>query len=177
MSERYRPNKGVEEYERQEMVTKPVSELKGKAILSMREGERVGQVEDVLSDPSNLRVSGVVLSKGGLFDKERRILPAADIKTWGKDALLVENMNVFRSEADLPERDTWVSATSRLNGLAIVSSAGDRLGQVSDVLIDKDGKIVSYLVSEGTFGGRSREIPAGATRSIGRDAVIVELDS
>jgi uncharacterized protein YrrD len=133
-------------------------------------------VDDILIDPVNLRVAGIVLSKGGLFDKERRILPAGDISTWGRDALLVEDVNVFRSEVDLPERDTWVSATNRLNGLAIVSTSGNRLGQVSDILIDKNGKIVSYVVSEGTFGGRSREIPADATKSVGRDAVIVDAD-
>jgi uncharacterized protein YrrD len=176
MSERYRNDRSVEEYDRQEMVTKPVSELKGKAILSMREGERIGQVDDVLIDPANLRVAGIVVSSGGILDRERRILPASNIATWGRDALLVEDIDVFRAEADLPERDSWVSATGRLNGLAIVSTSGNRLGQVADLLVDKDGRIVAYSVSEGTFGGKSREIPAGATKSIGRDAIIVEVD-
>jgi uncharacterized protein YrrD len=172
MTERYRG--GLESFEGQAMGTVPVSELKGRAVLSVSGGEKLGQVADVLVDRENLRVAGVVISKGTLLDKERRFLPAEAVSTWGRDAILVKDADVFRSEANLPEREKWVSALDKIKGLAMVSTTGDRIGRVDDLVIDGEGRITAYRVSEGTFGGNAREIEARETKSIGPDAVIVE---
>jgi uncharacterized protein YrrD len=118
----------------------------------------------------------VVVTKGSLLDKQRRFLPAAEITTWGRDALLVQDASAFRSEANVPERDKWVSAGDKIKGLAMVSTGGNRIGRIDDILVDNEGRITAYRVSEGTFGGRSREIDARETKSIGPDAVIVDRE-
>jgi len=157
-----------------ETVARPLSELKGKAILSTDTGEKLGQVDDILVDTAGMRVAAIVTSVGTLFNKEKRVLAASDVLTWGRDAVLVKDVSAFRSDAELADRDKWVSTSNRLKGLSIVSTSGNRLGRVDDLMVDNDGRIVAYRVSEGTFGGHYRDIDASTTKSIGADAVIVE---
>jgi len=177
MSDRYTDTEAeLETSERRETISRPLGELKGKAILSIDSGEKLGQVDDILIDVANMRVAAIVTSFGTLLNKEKRILAATDVTTWGRDAVLVKDSSAFSLEADLAERDKWVSTSNRLKGLAIVSTSGNKLGRVDDLLVDNDGRIVAYRVSEGTFGGHSRDVDASTTKSIGADAVIVDVD-
>jgi sporulation protein YlmC with PRC-barrel domain len=165
--------------ETSDVVTTPVNELRGKTILSLRDGEKLGQVDDVLIDPNTLRISGLVSSSGGLFDQRDRIILAQDIDRWGKDAVLVQDGNVFRSMNDVPDKDHWISAANKISGLSVVSSSGDKIGQLDDVIVDNEGQLVAYRVSSGFGGrsfGRSREIPANTTRKLGKDVVIVDVE-
>jgi uncharacterized protein YrrD len=171
--------KNIEAEEKNEMETSPVNDLKGKTILSLRDGEKIGQVDDILIDPETLSVGGLVSSSGGLFEQRNRIILAEDIDRWGKDAVLVQDANVFRSFDDFPEKEKWLSATNKLTGLTVVSTSGDKIGQIDDVLIDNDGRMAAYRVSSGFADrsfGRSKEIPANTTKKLGKDVVIVEYD-
>jgi len=141
--------------------------------MSLAEGQKLGQVDDILIDREHMRVSGVAVSKGGILDRERKIIPAGSITTWGKDALLVQDSSVLQTGAEHPERENWITPVSRLKGMSIVSTSGNRLGQIDDLLVDQEGRIAAYRVSEGRFG-RGREIPSRGTKSIGVDAVIME---
>jgi uncharacterized protein YrrD len=169
----------IREDKTQDMGNSPVNDLKGKTILSLKDGEKLGQVDDILIDPGTLRISGLVATSGGLFDQKNRVVLAQDIDRWGKDAVLVQDGNVFRSLSDVPDRENWLSATNKITGLSVVSSSGDKIGQVDDVIVDNGGKMVAYRVSSGFADrsfGRSREIPANATRKLGKDVVIVDFD-
>lgn len=161
---------------REELGPKPVSDLRGKTIISVNDGSKIGTVDDVLIDPNSLRVAALVVSQGGMFDRDTRLVPANDVNKWGRDAVLVNSREVFRNESDLPDREKWLSASSKLNGLSIVNTEGTRLGRMDDVLIDETGRIVTYRVSEGSLGGKSWEIPAQSTKALGADVVIVEGD-
>jgi uncharacterized protein YrrD len=167
----------TEAEEKTEMGTTPVNDLKGKTILSLRDGEKIGQVDDILINPETLRVAGLVSSSGGLFDQRNRIVLALDIDRWGKDAVLVQDGNVFRSIDDVPDREQWLSASNKLIGLPVVSSDGDKIGKIDDVMIDKDGGMVAYHVSSGFADrsfGRTKEIPTNTTKKLGKDVVIVD---
>ena len=153
-----------------------VNELKGKTILSVNDGAKIGSVDDVLIDPNSLRIAALTVTSGGVFDRETNYVPASDVNKWGKDAVLVEGREVFRTEADITDRERWISAGNKLNGLTMVDSHGTRLGRIEDVLIDESGKIVSYRISDSMMGGSSRDIPAGNTKAMGEDVVIVEAE-
>lgn len=167
----------IVESERRETISSPLSDLKGKAILSIDSGEKLGTIDDILIDVANMRVAAIVSSFGPILNKEKRILQAGDVATWGRDAVLVKDVGTFRSEAEVTDRDKWVSTSNRLKGLSIVSTSGNKLGKVNDLMVDPDGRIVAYRVSEGTFGSHTRDIDASTTKSIGSDAVIVESEN
>ena len=160
--------------DRETMGRMPVADLKGKTIISLSNGEKIGQVDDVLVDPESLMVSGLLVTQGGLFDREKKIISAQDVDKWGKDTVLVSGIEVFHAEGELPGREHWLSASDKLNGLTVVNTQGERLGQIDDVIIDDSGRFVAYRVSSGMGRGDSREIPATATKTLGKDVAIVD---
>jgi uncharacterized protein YrrD len=166
----------VEMDPRDDLGHRSVSELRGKTILSVNDGAKIGSVDDVLIDPNSLRVAALTVTSGGVFDRETNYVPASDVNKWGKDAVLVEGREVFRAEADITDRESWISAANKLNGLTMVDSHGTRLGRIEDVLIDDSGKIVSYRISDSMMGGSARDIPAETTKAMGEDVVIVEAE-
>lgn len=153
-----------------------LSDLKGKSILNTRTGERLGQVDDIMVDPHTLAIAGLVLSTGGMFNKESKIVPASDVETWGRDAILIHGDQLFLDGAEIPEWDSWISTNDRLNGLSVVTTTGEKIGQMDEVLVDHRGQIVAYRITEGMggFGADSYEIPAQATRTLGKDVAIVD---
>lgn len=151
-----------------------VSDLRGKTILSVNDGAKIGSIDEVLIDPDSLRIAALVVKQGGMFDRETKLVPAKDVKKWGRDAVLVDSRDVFRSEADVPNRERWLSASDKLKGLSIVNTEGNRLGRLDEILVDETGRITAYRVSEGSLGGSSWDIPAQSTKALGGDVVIVE---
>lgn len=179
MSEHDRDRRRVDLQDRADMQTRMLNDLRGKTIINLADGKKIGQVDDILVDPKTLRVSGLVVNRGGMLDRETRIVPASGVEKWGIDAILVRDANVFRSESELPDRESWLSSSDKLNGLSIVNTEGEKIGQIDDVLIDDRGQIVAYRVSSGgsLLGeARTREIPAQATRTLGGDVAIFEVD-
>jgi uncharacterized protein YrrD len=181
MSDEYDPTDeehrtDVDTEAREEPGPTTISDLRGKTILSMNDGMRIGSIDEVLVDPDSLRIAALVVKQGGMFDRETKIVPAHDVNKWGKDAVLVESRDVFRSEADITDREKWLSASDKLKGMTIVNTEGTRLGRMDEILVDDTGKIVAYRVSEGVLGGKSWEIPARSTKSLGGDVIIVEGD-
>jgi uncharacterized protein YrrD len=171
-----RPLNRERDMDHPEMRATKLSDIKGKSILNTHNGQRLGQVDDVLIDPHSMTIAGLVIAKGSMFAREHHIVPASDVETWGRDAVLVRGDNVFFDQAEVPNYENFISLNDRLNGLSVVSTHGDRLGQVSEVLVDHSGQLVAYLVSEGMggFGGDTFEIPAMATRTLGKDVAIVD---
>jgi uncharacterized protein YrrD len=180
MTEHEREDRDWTSDDLQETGNMTVSNLRGKTIISMDNGEKIGEVEDVYIDPQDLSIAGLAVSQGGFFDRDTQIVPGHNIDKWGKDAVLVRNAGVLRPTADVPERDGWLSAHDKINGLSLVNTRGERIGRINDLLLDNNGKIVAYQVSEGSgqsaFGGQTKEIPASKTTALGKDVAIIDLD-
>jgi uncharacterized protein YrrD len=153
-----------------------VSQIIGKTVVSAETGDRLGSVADALLEDGGRRVVGLVLASGLLA--KQHVMPFDNIKTLGGDAVLV------RTEAGMVGPREWrrsgVKATrsSELRGRDVVTAGGERLGTVSDLLIDeKTGAFGAVEIAWGhrLVGLRSRYalVPASADFRIGRHAMIV----
>lgn len=153
-----------------------ISDIKGKSILSLANGQRIGQVDDVLVDPHSMSIAGLIYNVGGMFDREKHIVPASNVEKWGQDAILIGEGRTFIDRSEVPDFDNWISTESSLRGLSVVTTDGDKIGTISDVLVDQQGMLTTYQVSEGSsaFGGDTFEIPAQSTRTLGKDVAIVD---
>ena len=63
-------------------------ELAGLAVVTLAGGERLGRVDDVVFHAATGRVTGFLVSLGGLLGKTR-FLPAGQAQSLGADALTV----------------------------------------------------------------------------------------
>jgi uncharacterized protein YrrD len=156
-------------------------ELHGKPIVSVTNGRIIAKVLDVLMDPEGLQLAAVVTSKGGLLSREKdiEVIPSVEVQVWGQDVVLVSRPDVIVKKGELPGSEKWLSVTDRIKGHDVISTDGQRIGKLNDVVIDNRGQLVGYdLVQAFVFsGGPSaglKQITARATSSLGQDVLIVD---
>jgi len=73
--------------------------LIGKPVVSANTGEKLGSVSDLLFDDGNRQLVGLVVQHGMLRSEE--VLPAGDVQTFGRDAV------VSRTGAALISAKEW----------------------------------------------------------------------
>src|SRR5215213_2592504 len=119
------------------------STLIGKPVITFDTGVRLASVEDLLID------------KGAVFVSPKAI-PFGHIKAIGENAVVVPQRNVvYDAKKDPDLRRTFDQRT--IKGTRVYSENGDRLGLISDMIIDDHtGEIYYYEVSGGAIGDAMR---------------------
>lgn len=79
---------------------KRAKDVMGKPIVSAATGEKLGVVADLLLDDTGHQLEGLVVQRGGTFNKTEDILPVASVQSIGPDVV------VSRSN-DLVEAGEW----------------------------------------------------------------------
>lgn len=163
----------------QEAESQLTQNLNGKAVVSITNGEKIGAVSDVMIDGESLQIAALVTSKGSLLHREFEAIPASAVMVWGKDVILVSGKDVIMHQEDLPDREKWITVSDRIQGRYVVSTDGTRIGQLNDVVIDPQGRIVAYDLSQVYVEGQlaeSKRIPVSSTHSLGKDVLIVDTN-
>jgi sporulation protein YlmC with PRC-barrel domain len=126
-----------------------VDHLRGMAVVSVQQAEKLGTVEDVLLDLDEHRVGGLRLH-GGLF-RGGPIVGWPSVHAIGQDAVMVDDSN-----AAGPGADGEVSGLTRLHalhGMKVVTDAGVLAGTFDGADMDPaTGRITRYVVA-GPGGG------------------------
>ncbi|MBD0381750.1 PRC-barrel domain-containing protein [Paenibacillus sedimenti] len=154
-------------------------DLIGLPVLTVESGKQIGQVKDLLLDPTwNIR--GIVLETKHWFSSLRYI-PWEDLIAAGEDAITIPNDSVIQ---ELEQADghqyALLEGSRKIKGLPIVTVGGQQLGMVEDVYLNLEWgtQIVGYELSEGFIsdlkeGRRWLPMPESATK--GEDAIIVPV--
>lgn len=152
-----------------------ISEVVGKAIISTASGDKLGTVSDGLMDNESNALVALVIS-GGVFGKEH-VLPYADVQTVGGDAILARGATGVLTGKEWRGDGRDTTRSSALKGRAVVTTAGEKIGVVADLMVDdRTGRLESLEVSRPDFAGllaRRSLLPGVAQLRIGQDAVIV----
>ncbi len=90
------------------------SDLKGRAVVTLSDATKVGQVEDVLFDPAYRRVLGFRV-KNGLFGRTEA-LPREAVQSVGEDALTVAGPSAVNAEDRFP-RLAGAAALGQVRGV------------------------------------------------------------
>lgn len=151
-----------------------ISELIGKPIVSMIDGEKVGVVKDLLIDSEQLKVTAVLL--GGI--PGQGLLPYEQVKSVGLDAMTIESAQAIQwSTGQL------ATATGRpmhdLKKLPVMDSSGTELGGIQDIEIDvSTGRLQSIKVGGGGvfgIGGHSTVVAIAQIRTIGAAMITADV--
>lgn len=139
------------------------SEAFGRKVVSTSTAETVGFVQEFLIDPESHQVVGLALSK---TPATATVLPWADVKAFGTDAVTVES------------GDRLVVPDAHLSALAdkhrsvarkrVLTTHGVQIGSVQDVEFDaQSGALVSLLLE-------AQSVPGDAFLGSGSYAVVVQ---
>ena len=153
-----------------------IKSLKGIAVVSIEQGEKVGVVDNALFDLEKRNVIAFKLIKPGFRRAGGIVITMDDVESIGKDAVMIRDKEMIRElkhERELQDRPDIGAFTA----LRVVSQDGTYVGNVATVQIDtKSGHITELEITGGSIIDRIRRnkvIPAQDIISIGSDVVIV----
>ena len=147
-------------------------ELKGKAVVSLADAGKLGYVDDLLFNTSELRVMAFDMSMSG----QRALLPFSEVRSFGKDAITVPSSQSTQGASSASPLLS-LPRLADLTKLKVVDESGTFVGNVTDLEIDPhDGKITEVEAHRGGvlgIGGTSVTTPSSAIRSVGSEVIII----
>lgn len=158
------------------------SELKGRAVVSLEDAKKIGEVEDLMVEPDSHHIVSIKV-RTGLFHAAK-LVPVNDVKNVGADAVTIsagatpannpgDDANLdSSSDADQsgteqsastgsPERSQPPIEITSILGKKVVTDAGTMVGELRDVLFDWVGlTITGYEVREDGLFTKAQEFAA-----------------
>jgi len=122
-----------------------VSDLKGRAVVTLSDAAKVGQVDDVLFDATYRRVLGFRVKRGAFGHADA--LPRESVTAVGADALTVASPDAINDEhrfADL----AGAASLGQVHGTKVVTEGGTLVGTIAEVDIDDTVEhVTAYTLS------------------------------
>lgn len=149
------------------------TELMGLPVVTLDRAAAVGEIRDVLFDPTRSRVVALTVRGRGLLSPPLiGLLPASAIRAIGRDAVMVPT-----DASLLREREGMAAALDdqvEVLGKEVVTDAGSGLGNVTDVILEIEGGQAIVVGAEIAQGGERRAIvPLSPGMPVSTDALIV----
>lgn len=150
-----------------------ISGLVGISVIDVKDGTKLGEVEEVVVSPDDLRVLGFVVGSGRFLGHEERIVESADVRSIGSDAITVDGQDASHtSEASTEEFRTARSGNRRLEGKKVITESGIVLGTVSDAIMDESGRQLAALLIGGGILQSAESLPIKRVASVGPDVIV-----
>ena len=165
-----------------------LGELIDRAVIDMDAAEKLGQIDEIVLDPDQCMVAGLVVVRGKsiLGGGTYTVIPATAVNSIGTDAVTVHGADQTPSMNEMPE----LPRRRDVIGRRVVGQSGNLFGHIDDVLVDPaDGRIIGYQLGEtGGLGGlenllgaprdqKRRYVRAEADLRVGSDIVVVPDDA
>ena len=150
------------------------SQLRGLPVVTVRGGEDVAEIRDIICHSEAGRVEGFTLNKRGvLAGRHGKVLPSEQVHAIGPDAVIVldEGSLVNPDEASAPVGDP--DGDRDVIGNDVLTEGGVSLGEIKDVvlLVGGSGEVVGYQVTRPS--GENAYIPLPAQLAVSGSALVV----
>lgn len=145
---------------------RPGKDLIGKPVYSMKDGRLLGSVKDLFLDLDLNVVNGIYLGSEGLFNRRITAIMRENIAIFGIDSVLVTASDVVADSTEYSILETWLRR-EEIQGRGVDTPGGTKVGNIGDVLLDENAKIVGYWLSKVRVAG-----PIAEHRQVMNDAVI-----
>lgn len=152
------------------------TELQGATVMSM-DGDKIGEVDEVLVNIEALRIQAVGVKHGGLLGGSHDLVDWEAVAQVGHDALMIRNRAAIHPARDDLHSRQLVKLADLLS-LPVITERGSAVGKVVGVQFDeRTGKLTALEVTKGGLAGalqiRPTVLPIAEVRSFGRDAIMV----
>ena len=148
--------------------------IKEMPVVSMADGTKIGNVQELLFDTNMWRLAALLLTAGG----GKSLLPFEAVRSFGDDVITVENVTATQGTEGNAAADN-LRGLKDLVGLRVINGEGSWVGDVRDIeLAVKDGAVEQISVRKGGMlglGGTNTSIPASAIRGIGPKVMTVDM--
>lgn len=150
------------------------AQINGLPVVTVRGGDDVAEVRDVIYSPEAGRLVGLTLNKRGFLSGRRReVLPADAIHAIGRDAVMVLDDSSLVLPEDAPADVAHPGTNRNVVGNDVLTAGGVSLGTVRDLalLVGSSGEVVGYQIDKA--GGGQGYIPLPAQLAVSGSALVV----
>lgn len=148
-------------------------DLKGKKVVSIKEGAQLGQVDDVLVDPEALRVAALHVTGKG----EEVLVPFDQVQSAGSDVVTVPS-SVAAQRPRVQDEAEPLMSLGAVTKLKVVDEEGTFLGVVQGLEVDpQSGAILELQTQKATALGLGREshtVAASEVTSVGEEMIVIQ---
>ncbi len=159
------------------MNTIKASDIIGRKVMDVEQGKDVGTVQDVIYSPNSGNVFAFLTDDKGWFSGAS-VIYLGDIKSIGKDRILLKSELVMHDAVDEQKRFSGISNTAKsLQKTSVISENGNKLGVVTDFSFDaQSGSIESFDVVQQETGKLQKNISLNKSDvlTFGEDGMIVK---
>jgi uncharacterized protein YrrD len=151
------------------------SEVIGLPVVTIRGGEDVAEIRDVIYAGDEGSLLGFTLNKRGfLRGRLKAVLPASSVGAIGTAAVMIEDESTLVAPADAPEEVARPATDRNVLGDAVITEGGVQLGTVSDLVLAVGGRgvIVGYELRRDD-AKEPWYIPRPAQLAVSGDALLV----
>lgn len=155
------------------------TEIRGRAVVNLDKGEKVGTCDDFYFDPQTHEIYALRV-KTGMFS--HRILPVAHISSVGQDAITIPNEEALQKSSADKKIAELPSAESELS-FKVMSASGTLIGKVGNILLYINAptmlQVAGYELSgglRGKLGGHYASFAASEIMSYGTDVIVIPDD-
>jgi len=159
---------------------KPSRNFLSLPIVSLREGQHIGYVKQLVVDRQRKAIAALVIDPKGFF-KDQRIIAYNKVISVGDDAITIDQGTHVEKAPNLPEIITLLREKSSIIGTKVVTETGKTLGTAEEYYVDcQDGSITLLEISggkiEGFLNGKAL-LAAQHVLTIGHDVIVAEKGS
>ncbi|MCX2727244.1 PRC-barrel domain-containing protein [Thermomicrobium sp. 4228-Ro] len=145
--------------------------VRGRPVITVDNGERLGEIQDVFIDPQHRRVAILRIRR---TSGDTNDVTFEDVHSIGADAVMLPSREVLRLAGDHSQALLDIDEFVRLR---VVTEQGEARGTVDDAAFDPiSGALTALVVSPAGIGGllgRRQSVPIDQVRTIGRDVVVL----
>ncbi len=161
-----------------------VDDLRGKVVIDMTSGVKLGTLEDIAIDTRNVSIAALVMSghAGTRGDTTDMLV----VRAWGKDAIMVDKVNnQHQTRKRQYDRSQWVNVRGHVKGLPVVSGDGTNIGEVDDILVGPKGTLAGLSVAQIRLQNTINNAPkpglifidANFIQTLGPEVVLLKSDT
>lgn len=136
----------------------------GNPIINMQSGRKIGQVQDLYLDKALNKLAGLYVGSDGLLNPTPRWISAFDVAVVSQDTVLVNGNCIVTHDLD-DVAHPWLRRDD-LQGRAVDTLGGTKIGRIGDVILDDEGAIVGFSLDRVYVKG-----PVAERRALRRTAV------
>ncbi len=141
--------------------------LVGRQIISIEDGSHLGNLRDIYVDGSLKSLVAIFIGRESMFSRRAKFIHRKDITVLGKDAILVSSAKAITTGNRNKEFPKWIRR-DHLQGRAIHTPGGTKIGNVGDIAIDNSGRLLIGV----TISNIQVTSPIAEKRIIWRDAIL-----
>lgn len=153
--------------------------LKGLAVISIADGEKLGTIDRVLVDPAAAKVVGFTVrhGAGGLIpiptdSADEDVIDVDDIHALGKDAVTLNDKGAVRGDQTRARIDSLMDH-DQFAKLKVVTEGGTYVGDFVSAEIDERGFGLKELEVSPGFFSSNRHVPMSQVINIGHELIVV----